>query len=98
LRKPSKTISILHHSLIDIKDCLVRLFYRNLLTAFKHDAEREYKQIAEIVEEYKFKDPKVKVEADKLLQTTRRHYMSLDNELKSLEKGGGIVASSGKRR
>jgi hypothetical protein len=59
--------------------------YRNLLLAFKHDAENEYKRIAEIVDDYQFKDHGVKKEVQKLLEATGKNNTRLDKELKKLD-------------
>ena len=58
---------------------------RNLLLAFKHDAENEYKHIAEIVDDYQFKNDGVKKEAQKLLEATGKNNTRLDKELKKLD-------------
>ncbi len=70
--------------------------YKRFLESSKETAEREYAQIAAIVEEYQFKDAGVRKEAQKLLEVNRKHHDYLSNELKALESGDSN--STSKRR
>jgi hypothetical protein len=65
------------------------------IISFKDDAENEYKRIAEIVDDYQFKDDGVKKEALKLLKATGKNNTRLDKELKKL--GGNDNSGSGSK-
>jgi hypothetical protein len=72
--------------------------YRKILEVSRSKKEQEYKTIATILHDYRFRDPKIHKVAQKLLATTRRYYQNLDEQLKALDATAAGIGNTDKRR